>query len=237
MTAPSTSYSSHSRDSPHVSHPRNIPQMLVFKGVIPEHRDHHSILGAIEACVARPVSKKERLESAGARASREKEWNCLRKIDTWNEKGVREWSDVAAEARGSGTKVHVGRIFNICVERGSGLPLGDPARKYKGRVAFQGNQVKDENWEVAMFQILSRCPAIMEAGKACDLFGSLGGHDTQQSDAKQACAQFKLGGDPTWVRLPREQWPESWENMRDPVCPYPRPLRTPGCGGLLASSL
>ena len=65
--------------------------MSVFKGVIPEHRDHHPILGAIEACVARPVSKKERLESAGARASLDKEWSRLRKIDTWDGKGVREW--------------------------------------------------------------------------------------------------------------------------------------------------
>ena len=135
--------------------------MPVFKGVIPEHRDHHPILGAIEACVARPLSNKERLESAGARASLEKEWGRLRKIDTWNEKGVREWFDVAAEARRSDTKVHVGRIFDICVE----LPLGDPARKCKGRVVFQGNQAKDENWEVAVFQDLSSCPATMEAGK------------------------------------------------------------------------
>ena len=73
MTAPSTSYSLCTRDNSHVSYPRSIPQMPVFKGIIPEHRDHHPILGAFEACVARPVSKKERLESAGARASLEKE--------------------------------------------------------------------------------------------------------------------------------------------------------------------
>ena len=210
MTAPSTSHSSHSRVNSHVSFPRNVPQMPVFKGIIPENRDHHPILGAIQACVARPVSKKEWLESAGARASLDKEWSRLRKIDTWNEKGVREWSDVAAEARRTGTKVHVGRIFDICVERGSELPLGDPARKCKGRVVFQGNQVKDENWEVAMFQDLSSCPATMEAGKSCDLFDSLDGHDIQQSDAEQAYTQSKLGGDPT---------PDSCKNMRDPVCP------------------
>ena len=193
--------------------------MPVFKGAIPEHRDHHRILGAIEACVARLVFKKERLESAGARASLEKEWSRLRKIDTCTEQGVREWSGVAAEARKSGTKVHVGRILDICVEKGSELQIGDPARKYKGRVVFLGNQVKDENWEVAMFQDFSSCPATMEAGEACDLFGSLEGHDIQQSDAEQAYTQLKLGGDPTWFRLPREQWPESWKDMRDPVCP------------------
>ena len=59
----------------------------------------------------------------------------------------------------------------------------------------------------------------MEAGKACDLYGSLEGHEIQQSDAEQAYTQSKLGGDPTWVRLPREQWPASWKGMKDPVCP------------------
>ena len=103
---------------------------------------------------------------------------------------MREWSDVAAETRKTGTKVHIGRVFDICVEKGSELPLGDPARKYKGRVVFQGNQAKDENWEVAMFQDHSSCPATMEAGKACDLFGSLDGHDIQQSDAEQAYTLF-----------------------------------------------
>ena len=39
----------------------------------------------------------------------------------------------------------------------------------------------------------------LEAGKACDLYGSLDGHDIQQSDAEQAYTQSKLGGDPTWA--------------------------------------
>ena len=83
LTAPSTSYSSHfSHGQSHVTYPKSVPIMPVFKGAILEHRDYHPILGAIEACVARPVSKKERLESAGARASLEKEWDRLRNIDS-----------------------------------------------------------------------------------------------------------------------------------------------------------
>ena len=200
---------------------RSFPRMPVFKGFVPnEHRDHTPfVLGAIYACVARPVTKRERQENADARASLAKEWGRLRKITTWDESIVREWEQVALEARRSGKIVHVGRIFDICVEKGSELPKGDPARKFKGRVVFQGNNVRDQNWEVAMFQDLSSCPATMEAGKACDFYGSLAGHVIQQSDAEQAYTQSRLGGDPTWVRLPKEQWPESWKGMRDPVCP------------------
>ena len=199
----------------------NVPEMPVFKGFVPnEHRDHTPfVLGAIYACVARPVSRRERQENADARASLNKEWGRLRKITTWDESAVREWAQVAQDARKSGKVAHVGRIFDICVEKGSELQKGDPARKFKGRVVFQGNNVRDQNWEVAMFQDLSSCPATMEAGKACDFYGSLPGHVIQQSDAEQAYTQSKLGGDPTWVRLPKEQWPESWKGMQDPVCP------------------
>ena len=42
-----------------------------------------------------------------------------------------------------------------------------------------------------------------------------------QSDAEQAYTQAKLGGTPTWVRLPKSAWPKAWHsmNLKDPVCP------------------
>ena len=70
-----------------------------------------------------------------------------------------------------------------------------------------------------MFQELSSCPATMEAAKAADCYGLLEGHVVEQADAEQAYTQSKLGGTPTWIRLPRERWPKAWANMRDPVCP------------------
>ena len=61
----------------------------------------------------------------------------------------------------------------------------------------------------------------MEAGKAADAYGLFEGHTVEQCDAEQAYIQSKLGGEPTWVRLPRERWPEDWikRKLRDPVCP------------------
>ena len=70
-----------------------------------------------------------------------------------------------------------------------------------------------------MFQELSSCPATMEAAKAADCYGLLEGHVVEQADAEQAYTQSKLGGTPTWIRIPRERWPQAWANMRDPVCP------------------
>jgi len=174
---------------------------------------------SFSALVARSVPRREVEENPDAKKSVLKEWDKLRAAGCWDEGSVREWSDVADEARRTGSKAHVGRIFEICVEKGSELPVGDPNRKYKGRVVFQGNNVKDENWQAALFNEMSSAPASMEASKACDAFGLLPGHATQQCDAEQAYIQSKLEGAPTWVRMPRERWPAAWAKFRDPVCP------------------
>ena len=166
------------------------------------------------------MSKKEIQTNPKANAALVKEWDALRKAGCWDESRVREWSDVANDARRNDSKTHVGRIFEICVEKNSELAPDNPARKFKGRVVFQGNQVKDENWDVALFQELGSAPATLEAGKACDAYGLIAGHDVQQADAEQAYIQTRLGGDvPTWVRIPPERRPKSWQHFRDPVCP------------------
>ena len=85
---------------------------------------------------------------------------------------------------------------------------------------FQGNNVRDECWQAALFQDLGSSPATMQAGKACDALGLAPGYDVQQADAEQAYVQSRLGGDtPTWVRLPKDRQPPGWKKYRDPVCP------------------
>ena len=98
----------------------------------------------LEACVARPVNKREVEKTPAARAALEKEWQKLYAAGCWDEKDVREWSSVASTAQKNGQKAHIGRIFEICVEKSSELPPGHADRKYKGRVVFQGNLVKGE---------------------------------------------------------------------------------------------
>jgi len=169
--------------------------------------------------VARSVNAKELRETPAARAAMKVEWDSLRSLRTWDESKVREWDQVAAEARSTGHKVHVGRIFGICVEKGSELPKGDPNRKFKGRVVFQGNNVKDEESMQALFNDLGSSPSTIAAGHFADFYGMLEGHIVQQADAVRAYTQAPLMGTKTWVRIPREEQPPSWRRFRDPVCP------------------
>ena len=81
-----------------------------------------------------------------------------------------ELSDLKASAKRSGKMVHIGRIFELCHEKGSELPAGHPGRKFKGRVVFMGNQVRDEENNMAIFNELSSAPATMESAKAADIY-------------------------------------------------------------------
>ena len=96
-----------------------------------------------------------------ARDAVQAEYDKLVKQKTWLLEGVEEWSDVRARARASGRKIHVGRIFAICVEKGSELHKNHPDRKFKGRIVFMGNEVRDEYHEYAIFQDLSSSPAAL----------------------------------------------------------------------------
>ena len=186
----------------------------------PAHRDKLSDSPIpFNAAVARPFNKRELGSNPAAKQAAQLERDKLRKAGCWDESKMREWSEIADEARRLGKKVHVGRVFEIVVEKGSELKPGDPARKFKGRVVYQGNMVMDENWDAAIFSDLSSAPSSMEAAKAVDAYGLFPGKVVQQSDAAQAYTQSKLGGTETWIRLPRDQLPKKWQHMKDPVCP------------------
>ena len=133
---------------------------------------------------------------------------------------MREYSDVAREARRTGKTVHFGRVFPICVEKDAELKRPEALKVYKGRVVFQGNQVKDQFGDWAIFQEIASAPASIAAAKAADAYGLLHGNGVEQCDAEQAYIQSKLRGDPTWVSLPEEEWPKHWKGKyTHPVCP------------------
>lgn len=81
---------------------------------------------------------------------------------------------------------------------------------------FQGNNVRDENSEVALFSELGSSPATMEAGTTVDAYGAQPVFDTEQADGKQAYTQALMKGLEAWVEFPRDRWPKSWvASMRD----------------------
>ncbi len=88
----------------------------------------------------------------------------------WDETFVKEWRYVRHAARMRDEKANVGLVFGIVVEKNHELPEADPARKYKGRAVFQGNNVRDEDGNWAIFQELGSSPATMEAARCADAY-------------------------------------------------------------------
>ena len=112
------------------------------------------------ACVARDVPPSER-QQPGPKAALEKEWDRLRSIGEqgcWDESDPQEHSKIADKCKREGYEAHFGRIFEICVEKNSHLPKDDPNRKFKGRVVYQGNNVRDHWGQAAVFEELLFMP-------------------------------------------------------------------------------
>ncbi len=57
----------------------------------------------------------------------------------------------------------------------------------------------------------------MSASKGCDGVALLPGCAGEQSDAVAAYTQADLGGYTTWITLPRDQWPETFKGIEQPV--------------------
>ena len=95
-----------------------------------QHRQKISALPPlVNACVARPVSKKERASNQKARDAVTEAWIRLRKKGTWGTV-VRDWSAVADEAKAKKEEVHFGYLLGLCFAKGSELDANDKNRKY-----------------------------------------------------------------------------------------------------------
>ena len=159
------------------------------------------------AMVTRPVSRKELAENTKARDALKKEFEGHWKRDVYDFSVVREYDDLRAEAKRTGETIHLARVHGLIYEKNYQLPEGHPQRKYKGRGVLLGDQVKDQNFEAALFQDLGSSPASFDTARWVDMYGCLPGHECQMADAIQAYIQAILTGTPCWVELPLDAWP------------------------------
>jgi hypothetical protein len=131
--------------------PLSYPAMPVIPNELEAHRQK-DLPPLYPACVAKLVPPKDRLNIPAAKKALDQEWDELKragKNGCWNEAMVRERFEVEREARASRETVHFGRVHELCYLKNSELPEADPRRKYKGRAVFLGDQVKDQDGNVA----------------------------------------------------------------------------------------
>ena len=137
--------------------------------------------------VAKDIPRKMRGSVDGAQSAVNKEWRRLRDQDVWDEENPRGLCDVIEEAKRLNKQIHIGRLFDICVEKSSELERDK--RKYKGRVVFGGNDVRDEFGLAAAFPEMGSGASFATASKLLDAVSLLPGNCGEQSDAPSAYTQ------------------------------------------------
>ena len=93
--------------------------------LVDEKDEHRHFIAASDVQfnvrVAEAVSKTQRKQISKAQAARDKEWDTLLLIATWDPTTVKEWSWVSHKSKTSGVKVHAAEISEICLVKGAEL--------------------------------------------------------------------------------------------------------------------
>ena len=186
------------------------------------------------AMVHLPIPMKKAQSIPKARAAVNKEWDALASLPAWDVSKVKPKSQVIAEARKANKPVHFGSLMDLCHEKGAEFNRPAHEKIYKGRVVFRGDQVRDETGFYAVFTEQSASASHMAAIKFMDFIGRVPGNDSEDSDAVKAYTQVRLDSlsnllgekvqADTWITLPRERRPKSWDAIDNPVCPLLRNL-------------
>ena len=169
------------------------------------------------ALVTKLLDRKEWIKDPKAVAKVREEFDGLTGKDTWDLDSVDEHANIVHNAKLAGKTVHIANIMSICSRKYDELPK--EYHQLKGRIVYRGDNAKDQNGALTIYQSLSASPATITAANAVIAFGQLPGSTTTSADVVKAYVQAPLGSlHETWVRLPWELWPESWKGK------YKKPL-------------
>ena len=163
------------------------------------HREKQNSSGSMlpfTLYTSRPVNRNEYVGNKDAMDAYWKEWSNLETKGVWRWDSLAEWDDVSAKAKAKGDEIHFGYLFGFMVIKGDEFPEGDPRRRWKYRIVFQGNEVKDQDWQVALFQQLATAPATLEAARVAEVYSCFPGHSVEVQDVEQAYISADLGGTP-----------------------------------------
>ena len=173
----------------------------------------------VTAAVTKLLDRKEMHSDPKAIAAVKAEAQGLLHEETWLPSTVIEKSDLIAWARKNMKKIHIGDLLLLCSIKFFEMP--EAYHKHKGRICFRGDNAKDQFGASAIYQDLSAAPTSIHSANCNLAYGCVPGHKTTQADAVRAYVQALLSSlYETYVRIPRELWPEKWvkEGWKAPCC-------------------
>ena len=112
-------------------------------------------------------------EDSRSKGSRGQGIGKIGEISAWNLTKVRSKKEVIDEARTSGAAVHFASLMDICHLKNAELEAKH--QKYRGRVVFRGDIVKDDSGSYAVFTEQGSSASQMTAAKVMDIISRLPG--------------------------------------------------------------
>ena len=119
----------------------------------------------------------------------------------WDDDTVRLLAQLRQECRETGRKVQIAELLTLC--RVKRFELDPIHHRYKGRIVFRGDQVRDEFGNAVLFgsDETATTPTGLVGLAACLFFGLRPERATSVADAVQTYLQAPIGRE-TWVIIP-----------------------------------
>ena len=139
-----------------------------------------------------------------------KEGEGLRKNGTWLDETVIPVAELKRVARARGEPVKVAEVLTLCGIKH--FEMSEEHHKYKGRIVYRGDQIRNEENQLVLFEETATTPTALAALNLALWFGC--STCVSCADCVQAFLQSPLD-DQTWVILPTELWLSEWHKRFD----------------------
>lgn len=168
------------------------------------------------AGVTKSLTKKEWANDPRALEALKQEAAGLRSNATWDDDTVAPLYQIRNWARSVGAHIKVAELLTLVGIKHHEL---EPSKwKWKGRIVYRGDQVRDQDNNLLLFDQTATTPTSLIALNAALWYACRKGHTASCSDAIQAFLQSKLDdNDFTFVIIPVELWLEAWRSKFDPT--------------------
>ena len=167
------------------------------------------------AAVTKSLTRKEWLSDPRALEALRQETVGLRANATWDDSTVTTLPKLKAWARASGKHIKVAELLTLVGIKHH--ELHPSVWKYKGRIVYRGDQVRDQVNNLLLFDQTATTPTSLVALNVALWNACRKGNAASCADAMQAFLQSELDtNDRTYVVIPVEMWLDEWRSMFEP---------------------
>ena len=178
---------------------------VILESWFPKQAYHHipNVSNANHACVTKNLSRAEWTRDERGLKAVQDEAAGLRANGTCDDNSVTTLNNPKAQVKATGVQLKIASRLTLCGIKYWECPSDQ--WKYKGRIVYRGDLVKDQSDHIVLFENTATCPTGLTALNITLFYGMLEGNSTSCGDAVQAFLQAPLEEE-TWIIIGEELW-------------------------------